>query len=81
MITKSGLWVAGNDKAQLDDAQAVMTAEAAVRLADLMTVVWAALEQLQRQPLDEAGRRQLRRADQAARQLWEALREVSPLLP
>lgn len=52
--------------------------EAAHELRNLLTVLLGSLEPLHRQPLDERGRRQLARAEQSARQLWELLSRCPP---
>jgi signal transduction histidine kinase len=50
-----------------------MTVEDAHKFRELLTVIVGNLEMLQRQPLDDRGQKQLRRAELAARQLGEMI--------
>ena len=72
----------GDNNIQLEDARSVIAPELAHQLSELVTVVWGSLEQLQGQSLDDRGRIQLERADEAIHRVWEIIRKVSaPLVP
>lgn len=58
------------------DRSVAAGADAAHELANLMMVLLGSLEQLRRQPLDEAGHRQLGRAEWSARQAARLTRHV-----
>jgi signal transduction histidine kinase len=55
------------------------TMEFAHQMRDLLTVLLGSLEQLRRQSLDEQGRRQLARAEEAIERATEMLNRYSPL--
>jgi hypothetical protein len=57
-----------------------LTDEQIHKVREYLTVILGSLEQLQRQPLDDRGQRQLRRADLAAQQMTEIIQCDGPLL-
>jgi hypothetical protein len=61
------------------NAPAIMTVEIAHSLRELLTVLLASLEQLERQSLDDRGREQLKRAERAAREISESINHIQPL--
>ena len=72
----------GDNNIQLEDARSVIKPELAHQLSELLTIIYGNLELLRQQSLDDRGRAQLSRADEAIHQLWEIVRGVSgPVVP
>ena len=72
----------GDNNIQLEDARSVIKPELAHQLSELLTIIYGNLELLRQQSLDDRGRAQLSRADEAIHQLWEIIRGVSgPVVP
>ena len=72
----------GDNNIQLEDARSVIKPELAHQLSELLTIIYGNLELLRQQSLDDRGRAQLSRADEAIHQLWEIVRGVSgPIVP